>query len=62
MERRQEEATVSVTEAHRLIGPSQISKGALYDAVRRGDIPSMRLGGRILIPREWLARQLKGSR
>jgi Helix-turn-helix domain len=55
-----EDGTVSVTEAHRLIGERQISRHAIYDAVKRGDIPSLRLGGRILIPREWHTRQLKG--
>jgi hypothetical protein len=56
----EDEAAISVTEAHRLIGQRQISKGALYDAIKRGDIPSLRLGGRILISRAWLTRQLKG--
>jgi hypothetical protein len=55
-----DEAAISVTEAHRLIGKDQISRGAIYDAVKRGDIPSLRLGQRILISRAWLTRQLKG--
>ena len=55
-----DEAAISVTEAHRLIGQGQISRGAIYDAVKRGDIPALRLGGRILISRAWLTRQLKG--
>jgi hypothetical protein len=55
-----DEAAISVTEAHRLIGKDQISRGAIYDAVKRGDIPSLRLGQRILISRAWLTRQLRG--
>ena len=37
----------------------EISRGLAYEAVRRGEIPSIRVGGRILIPRArfeaWLA-------
>jgi excisionase family DNA binding protein len=53
-------ATLSIEEAHRLIGKDQISRGAIYDAVKRGDIPSLRLGQRILISRAWLTQKLKG--
>jgi hypothetical protein len=55
------EATISVTEAHRLIGERQISRNALYNAIKRGDIPSLRLGARILISRAWVDRQLQGG-
>jgi hypothetical protein len=34
-----EEATVSVTRAHEMSGKSQISRGAFYAAIRRGDVP-----------------------
>jgi hypothetical protein len=54
-------ATVSIAEAHRLIGKDQISRAALYEAIKRNQIPHLRLGQRILIPREWLARQLQGK-
>jgi excisionase family DNA binding protein len=36
----------------------QVSKAALYDAITRGEIPSVKVGRRVLIPRarlmEWL--------
>ena len=54
-------ATVSIREVHRLLGQDQISRGALYEAVKRGDIPHIRVGNRILVPRTWLTTKLKGS-
>lgn len=41
--------TLTVTEAAELLG---ISRATAYECVRTGEIPSLRLGGRILIPRE----------
>ena len=38
-----------------------ISRNALYDAIRRREIPSVRIGKRILIPRLALERWLNGS-
>lgn len=55
-----EDATLTVDEAHMLIGKSKISRGALYAAIKRKEVPHLRLGGRILIPRHaferWLSR------
>ena len=57
---RVERATLSVVEAARIMG---VSKNVAYEAVRRGEIPSIRLGGRILVPRTALERLLEtGSR
>jgi excisionase family DNA binding protein len=39
---------MSVDEAARLLG---IGRGLAYEAVRNGEIPSIRLGRRVLIPR-----------
>jgi excisionase family DNA binding protein len=47
--------TISVEEAGRLLG---ISRGLAYELVNRGDIPSVRLGRRILVPRRALDRLL----
>ena len=47
--------TVSVTAAAQRLGISRISA---YRAVARGDLPSIRIGGRILIPRAALDRLL----
>ena len=38
----------------------RISRTSAYEAVRTGDIPSVRIGRRILIPRDVLARMLDG--
>jgi excisionase family DNA binding protein len=35
-----------------------ISRNAAYEAVKRGDIPSIRVGRRVLIPADWLERKL----
>ena len=47
--------TISVTEAARLLG---ISRATAYAAVRNGDIPSINIGKRRMIPRTWLITQL----
>jgi excisionase family DNA binding protein len=47
--------TVSVDEAARLIG---ISRAAAYAAVARGEIPTLRIGRRVLVPRAQLAAML----
>ena len=38
-----------------------IGRQLAYDAVRRGEIPSIRIGRRVLIPREGFERMLAGS-
>lgn len=53
--------TVSIREVHRLLGQDQISRGALYQAIKRGEIPHIRVGNRILVPRMRLTAKLKGS-
>ena len=45
--------TLSVPEAAALLG---ISRGLAYERVARGELPSLRLGGRILVPRQALER------
>jgi excisionase family DNA binding protein len=47
--------TISVEEAGRLLG---ISRGLAYELVNRGDIPSVRLGRRIVVPRRVLEHLL----
>lgn len=48
--------TVSVTHAANLLG---ISRAAAYAGVRKGDIPCIKVGKRVTIPRAWLARVLE---
>lgn len=41
-------ATLTVDEAAALCG---VSRGTAYEAIRRGDLPHLRLGRRIVVPR-----------
>ena len=42
-------------EVRELLG---LSRGLVYEAIKRGDIPSVRIGRRILVPRAALQRLL----
>jgi excisionase family DNA binding protein len=53
-----EPIVISVPEAARLAG---LSRQSAYEAARRGDIPTIRIGRRILVPREKLIRLLCGD-
>jgi excisionase family DNA binding protein len=46
-----EPLTISVEDAARLLG---ISRGLAYEAARRGELPVIRLGRRLLVPRQRL--------
>jgi excisionase family DNA binding protein len=47
MAERESRAVLTVEEAGRLLG---VSRGLAYEAVQRGEIPSVRIGRRILVP------------
>jgi hypothetical protein len=53
--------TYTVAEARAKIGNRKISLNGLYAAIRRGDVPHIRLGSKILIPRSWLMDKLAGG-
>jgi excisionase family DNA binding protein len=53
-----EKQVCSVEEAGRVLG---IGGSAAYEAVRRGEIPAIRLGRRIVVPRAALERMLGGA-
>ena len=55
------DATLTVDEAHALIGKSKISRGGLYAAISRQEVPHLRLGSRILIPRNAFMRWLESA-
>lgn len=56
MAKRKEEApTLTVEQAGQRLG---ISRHSAYEAVKRGDIPTIRIGRRILVPRLALDRML----
>ncbi|QKC91039.1 DNA-binding protein [Mesorhizobium sp. NZP2234] len=50
--------TITVAEAAQALG---IGRNAGYDAVRRGEIPVIKIGKRLLVPKAALDRILKGE-
>jgi excisionase family DNA binding protein len=54
-----ERLTFTVEEVAKRLG---LSRGLTYEAVRTGQIPSVRIGRRILIPRAALERKLQSPR
>lgn len=50
--------TLSVLEAGKMLG---IGRNAAYRAAERGDIPTVKIGKRILVLREPLKRMLEGA-
>jgi excisionase family DNA binding protein len=50
--------TLTVAEAAALAG---VAKCTLYESIRRGEVPSIRIGRRLLIPRRALERMLSGD-
>jgi excisionase family DNA binding protein len=53
-----ERRTYSIPEAGKMLG---ISRGAAYDAARDGSLPTIKIGGRILVPKAALDRMLNGD-
>ena len=53
-----ERLTYSVPEAGAKIG---LGKSASYEAARRGDLPTIRMGRRLLVPIQRLKRMLEGE-
>ena len=53
-----ERETVDVPEAGKILG---ISRNAAYEAARRGEIPTIRIGKRILVPLARLKQLLEQS-
>jgi len=52
-----EKLVYTVEEAGALL---DLGRSGAYDAVRRGDLPTIRIGRRILVPKEALDRMLAG--
>ncbi len=55
------DATLTVDQAHALIGKNKISRGGFYAAIGRNEVPHLRLGHRILIPRHAFERWLESA-
>jgi excisionase family DNA binding protein len=49
--------TYTVEEVGRLLG---ISRNSAYEAARRGEIPTIRIGRRILVPRSRIEAMING--
>jgi excisionase family DNA binding protein len=49
---------MTVEEAAALLG---VSRGLAYELVRRGEIPSLRLGRRLVVPRRRLVAMVDGD-
>jgi excisionase family DNA binding protein len=50
--------TVSIPEAGQMLG---ISRNQAYECAKRGEIPTIKLGARIVVPRVALMRMLEGA-
>jgi excisionase family DNA binding protein len=55
------EAPVSVLSVKQVMRDLGLSKTAVYDAISRKEIPSIRVGRRILIPRIPYERMVRGE-
>jgi excisionase family DNA binding protein len=58
LETRPERRVVTVNEAAVML---RISRGAAYEAARRKEIPTIRIGRRLLVPLAALERMLAGT-
>lgn len=56
--RDQQRDTLTVDEAAARLG---IGRNAAYDAIHRGELPALRIGRRLLVPRAALERMLDGA-
>jgi excisionase family DNA binding protein len=50
-----------VDEAHDRFGKNKISRAGFYAAIRRNEVPNIKLGRRILIPRRAFEEFLRGN-
>ena len=54
--------TLSVDEAHQMMGGDEaVSRGLFYKSIASGEVPSFKLGKRILIPRQKFEAWMKGN-
>lgn len=53
-----EAETISVQEAAKRLG---VGKNQAYAAAHRGEIPTIKIGGRLLVPTAILSRMLQGT-
>ena len=53
-----ERLVLNVEEARKILG---LSRSSMYEGIRRHEIPAIKIGRRILIPRYQLKKMLEGS-
>ena len=58
MEKRTKKKTLTVPEAAEILG---IGRSSAYEAARRGEIPTIRIGKLLLVPTAQLDRMLAGG-
>jgi excisionase family DNA binding protein len=58
MEHKAERKTLTIPETAKVLG---IGLNQAYEAARRGEIPTIKIGKRILVPVAALERKLRGS-
>jgi excisionase family DNA binding protein len=58
MEHQDDRKTLTIPEAAKALG---IGRNAGYEAARRGEIPTIRIGKRLLVPLVALDRMLQGA-
>jgi len=52
-------AVLTVTEVAGMLG---LSRNSTYEGIRRGEIPHLRVGKRILVPRRAIEKMLDGAK
>jgi excisionase family DNA binding protein len=57
--KKEQSAFLTADEGHAIIGKDKISRRAFYNALERDEIPSLRIGRRILLPRHAFLRWLQ---
>jgi excisionase family DNA binding protein len=61
MHKKQEPAFLTADEGHKIVGKDKISRRSFYNALNRGQIPHVRVGRRILLPRVAFMAWLQGD-
>ena len=59
MQQQTERLTYSVEEAARLLG---LGRNSAYEAAKSGQLPTIKIGRRLLVPRDALKRMLKSAK
>jgi excisionase family DNA binding protein len=54
----EQQATYSVEQAAKILG---IGRNTAYEAANSGEIPTIRIGRRVLVPKVWLDALLNGG-